>query len=48
MTRLLPGAAAFVAAILVALLGLYANADTPSDPAPSGPDGERVKIRLPA
>ncbi len=46
MTRLLPGAAAFVAAILVALLGLYANADTPSDPAESGSDGERVKIRL--
>jgi len=30
MTRFLPGAAAFVAALLVALLGLYANADTPS------------------
>ena len=29
MTRFLPGAAAFVAALLVALLGLYANADTP-------------------
>ena len=29
MTRLLPGAAAFVAAILVALLGLYANAESP-------------------
>ena len=26
MTRFLPGAAAFVAAILVALVGLYANA----------------------
>jgi 5'-nucleotidase len=46
MTRLLPGAAAFVAAILVALLGLYANADTPSHSAPSGSGGERVKIRL--
>ena len=29
MTRLLPGAAAFVAASLVALMGLYANAETP-------------------
>ena len=29
MTRFLPGAAAFVAALLVALLGLYANAGTP-------------------
>ena len=29
MTRLLPGLAAFVAATLVALLGLYAEAGTP-------------------
>lgn len=33
MTRLLPGAAAFTAAMLVALLGLYASADTPPEPA---------------
>ena len=31
MTRLLPGAAAFAAATLVALTGLYANADTPGE-----------------
>jgi 5'-nucleotidase len=45
MTRLLPGAAAFVAAILVALLGLYANAESPEDPA-AGEPSDRVKIRL--
>jgi 5'-nucleotidase len=45
MTRLLPGVAAFAAAIAVALLGLYANADTP---APSAADQSRgvVKVRL--
>ena len=39
MTRFLPGAAAFVAALLVALLGLYANADTPplAASSPRGP-----------
>ena len=46
MTRFLPGAAAFVAAILVALLGLYANADTPSSLSRPGTTGDRVKIRL--
>jgi 5'-nucleotidase len=45
MTRFLPGAAAFVAALLVALLGLYANADTPP---PADAKGARnlVKLRL--
>jgi 5'-nucleotidase len=43
MSRYLPGAAAFVAAVLVALLGLYANAEAP----PTGEDpAGRVKIRL--
>jgi 5'-nucleotidase len=43
MTRLLPGIAAFAAAMLVPLLGLYANADTPAEPAePRG----TVKLRL--
>ena len=32
MTRLLPGLAAFTAAMLVALLGLYAQAGTPEPP----------------
>ena len=45
MTRFLPGAAAFVAAILVALLGLYANAESPS-PAGSSDSGNLVKVRL--
>ena len=45
MTRFLPGAAAFVAAILVALLGLYANAELPPARETAEPDG-RVKIRL--
>ena len=45
MTRFLPGAAAFVAAILVALLGLYANADTPPRSEPDG-SGNLVKLRL--
>ena len=45
MTRFLPGAAAFVAAILVALVGLYANAESPS-PAESSGSGNLVKVRL--
>jgi 5'-nucleotidase len=45
MTRFLPGAAAFTAAILVALLGLYASADTPA-PSRFDTSGNRVKIRL--
>src|SRR5919109_1097327 len=45
MTRLLPGVAAFAAAIAVALLGLYANADTPS-PSTAGASSGLVKIRL--
>jgi 5'-nucleotidase len=44
VTRLLPGIAAFTAAILVALLGLYARAEAPSDPRP--PAGGSVKLRL--
>jgi 5'-nucleotidase len=43
MTRLLPGVAAFVAAMLVALIGLYANAGTPAEP--QEPRGV-VKLRL--
>jgi 2',3'-cyclic-nucleotide 2'-phosphodiesterase (5'-nucleotidase family) len=39
-----PGVAAFVAAILVALIGLGASADSPTDP-PVGPQGA-VKLRL--
>ena len=38
--HLIPGVAAFIAAIAVALFGLYANADAPSDPA------DAVTIRL--
>jgi 5'-nucleotidase len=45
MTRLLPGVAAFAAAIAVALLGLYANAGTPEPSAADEPRG-LVKIRL--
>ena len=49
MTRLLPGLAAFVAAMLVALLGLYAQAGTPEPAAPDrvaeSPRGV-VKLRL--
>jgi 5'-nucleotidase len=45
MTRFLPGAAAFVAATLVALLGLYANADTPPRAEPDEARGV-VKLRL--
>ena len=45
MTRFLPGAAAFVAAILVALLGLYANAEPPPT-STLGEEEGRVKIRL--
>jgi 5'-nucleotidase len=45
VTRFLPGAAAFVAALLVALLGLYANAESPP-PAGSADSGNLVKVRL--
>jgi 5'-nucleotidase len=46
MKRLLPGAAAFVAALLVALLGIYASADPPSpQDALASPPGT-VKLRL--
>ena len=45
MTRFLPGVAAFVAAILVALLGLYASADT-SPPSESDESRGLVKLRL--
>jgi 5'-nucleotidase len=45
MTRFLPGAAAFVAAILVALLGLYANAQSPQS-SRFDTEAGRVKIRL--
>lgn len=43
MSRLLPGAAAFAAAMLAALTGLYANADTPGD---SGEPRGIVRLRL--
>ena len=45
MTRLLPGLAAFTAAMLVALLGLYAQAGTPE---PTEKESRRgvVKLRL--
>ena len=45
MTRLLPGLAAFVAAMLVALLGLYAQAGTP-DPQAGSPEPRVVALRL--
>ncbi|MGH2802709.1 MAG: bifunctional metallophosphatase/5'-nucleotidase, partial [Thermoleophilaceae bacterium] len=45
MKRIAPGAAAFVAAILVALLGLAASADPPPDPPPAEPRGV-VTLRL--
>jgi 5'-nucleotidase len=45
MTRLLPGAAAFTAAIVVALLGIYAVADTPPA-SKGGPARGLVKIRV--
>ena len=45
MTRFLPGAAAFIAAILVALVGLYANAEEPRSSRFDAPPGQ-VKIRL--
>jgi 5'-nucleotidase len=45
MTRFLPGAAAFAAATLVALLGIYAGADTPP-PSESGGSRNLVKVRL--
>lgn len=46
MTRFLPGAAAFVAALLVALLGLYANAESPPSPNPSSSSRKLVTVRL--
>jgi 5'-nucleotidase len=47
MTRFLPGAAAFVAALLVALLGLYANADTPPpDARRASAQPDTVRLRL--
>jgi 5'-nucleotidase len=45
MTRLLPGLAAFVAAMLVALFGLYAQAGTPEPRGETPPPGT-VKLRL--
>ena len=45
MTRLLPGLAAFTAAMLVALLGLYAQAGTPEPRTGERPSGV-VKLRL--
>jgi 5'-nucleotidase len=45
MTRFLPGAAAFIAATLVALLGIYAVADTPPA-SKAGPAHGLVKIRV--
>jgi 5'-nucleotidase len=45
--HLLPGLAAFVAAVLVALLGLRASAEHPAvPPAPEGPLEGRVTLRL--
>jgi 5'-nucleotidase len=44
MRRLMPGLAAFTAAMLVALLGLYANAETPSQP--DRPLRGTVELRL--
>jgi 5'-nucleotidase len=47
MTRLLPGLAAFTAAMLVALLGLYAQAGTPEPRGePQRPTPRLVKLRL--
>jgi 5'-nucleotidase len=46
MTRLLPGAAAFVAALLVALLGIYANADSPPPAKRLAAQSDTVKLRL--
>jgi 5'-nucleotidase len=47
MTRFLPGAAAFVAALLVALVGLYANAGTPPpDRRAASSQTGTVKLRL--
>src|SRR3954470_15851870 len=44
MTRLLPGLAAFAAAMLVALLGLYAQAGTP-EPHAGAPDPRKEQTR---
>jgi len=47
MTRFLAGAAAFVAALLVALLGIYANADAPRSAKKRPAAGsDVVKLRL--
>ena len=46
MTRFLPGAAAFVAALLVALLGIYANADSPRPANRLAARPGTVKLRL--
>src|SRR5262245_10254487 len=46
MTRFLPGAAAFVAALLVALLGLYASAESPQPAEAPSDSGDLVKVRL--
>jgi 5'-nucleotidase len=46
VTRFLPGAAAFVAALLVALLGIYANADSPPRSDRFASSGNLVKLRL--
>jgi len=47
MTRFLPGAAAFVAALLVARLGIYANADAPRSAKKRPAAGsDVVKLRL--
>ena len=46
MTRLLPGLAAFSAAMLVALLGLYAQAGTPEPQREQPPPPGVVKLRL--
>jgi len=46
MTRLLPGLAAFTAAMLVALLGLYAQAGTPEPRKEEPPPPGVVKLRV--
>ena len=46
MTRLLPGLAAFIAAMLVALLGLYAQAGTPEPQTEEPRPARFVKLRV--
>src|SRR5215210_2963413 len=46
MTRFLPGAAAFLAAVVVALLGLYASAETPHPSTRFDRSDNLVKLRL--